>query len=293
MVVIILVLNAVVLLAGIFNVPLLIFAAIQIPVAGLLIGGLFLPRMHLIDKFGQKIAGVGVGGILLLLVLGVIRGVLRAQRRRARSGEELDLSWMTDPSALGAMAGSLVVFLMFAALFVFLWKLVGIVRVLAGCYVAELSFMSLGLIIGGLINAHREAEIDEFHQQAMQKHDEMMERMHQRMNQPIGSDPGFESQHMRSRSQPSQPPTERFSGNVDPETIRLTIINTSGGDSKELLQKVLTAIGNPEYETVSTTPIRSMVRIESSADPKELAKKIDFARSVSANGIGRIITAVF
>ena len=293
---VIVVLNAIVLLVGIFNFPLLIFAAVQIPIGGLLVGGLFLPRLHLIDRFGQKIAGIGVGGFLLLICLGGVRAYFRLARRRARAGEDLDMSWMSDPSAIGTLVGSVAVFLMFAGLFVFLWKQFGVIRVLAGCYIAELSIFGVLLFIGGVINAQRDAEVEAFHEQARQRHQEMIERMNQRTpggvpyQPPPYQPPPYQPPNFATRS---GNPGGTYSRSVDPDSMRLIVIHSGHRDKSELLSEILDAIGNPDHETISTTPIRSELIIRSPESPQDIASRINSARSVSTNSVGRMITVIY
>ncbi|WP_231744227.1 hypothetical protein [Stieleria neptunia] len=286
----ILALNVVALLSSIFFPPLLLVCAVQLPVGLLIAGATFLPRLHLVERVskavGAQMAGIGAGGVMLLILVGLAKGGLRIARRSSRN-ENLDFSGF-DPSSLGAMAGALVVFLCVSALIIYCWKLIGIVRVIAAGYLLEMSILLVLLIIGGAVNSRREAEMARYHKETMSK-----------MQRPEWATPGIGSPGSRppgSRPPGSRPPGSGINARQPPNAggpnaseIRIIVMHGPNTDLAEVRESFLAKAGHPDHETQSKGMMMTEWVIQDSGSPGELAELVDFGRVLHVSEFTRTI----
>ena len=145
--------NAITLLGCVIVPPMLVISALSIPMGLVIIGLLFVPRQHIIkklcDAIGPAVANAGIGMILLVL----LTAGLKLSRKLGRSGiPNVDLSTLQDTPSAAAVIGSIVAVFGGLALFVVLWRYIGIARVLAAGYLAPLSIITLVLTVGGVVN---------------------------------------------------------------------------------------------------------------------------------------------
>ena len=114
--------------------PFMIVIALSLSVTGVpLIGLMFLPRFHTIEKIssaiGPQLASAGVGGIFLAILLGTVKLI-----RRSNRNPNVDLSLLLDPNNFGSMLISLGTGAFTTVTFVVLWWRLGLVRMLACGY---------------------------------------------------------------------------------------------------------------------------------------------------------------
>ncbi|MDV6029757.1 MAG: hypothetical protein F9B45_06540 [Phycisphaera sp. RhM] len=271
----IIILNVIALMSSIFFPPLLLVCAFQLPVGLVIVGATFLPRLHLVERVskavGGQMAGLGAGGVLLLILAVGAKAGLRIARRSSRN-ENLDFSGF-DPSSLGAMAGALAVAVGVIALVIYLWKLIGIVRVIAAGYLLEMSILLLLLIIGGAVNSRRDAEMARWHEETMAK-----------MQRPDWATPGFENPGSRmNRMRPSN------IGGPNASQVRVIVMHGPNADLGEVRETFLAKAGNPDHETQSKGPMMTEWVLQDTRSPGELAELVDFGRVLSVSEFGRTI----
>ncbi|WP_147870755.1 hypothetical protein [Stieleria maiorica] len=267
--------NVVALLSCVFFPPLLVFCAIELPVGLMIAGATFLPRYHLVQKvsqgIGAQMAGLGAGGVLLLILAVGAKAGLRIARRANRN-ENLDFSGF-DPSSVGAIVGSLVVFLCISALIVFLWKQIGIVRVAAAGYLLQMSLLTVLMIIGGSVKSYRDAEISRRHEESLA-----------RMRGPGWSPPAFQSPSSRMNAD-----QRGAMGGPRESEIRIILMHGPNTDLSEVRKTFLAQVGNPECDVQTTGAMMTEWIVQESRDPQELADLIDFGRVLSVSKFGRTI----
>ena len=239
----------------------------------LLAGALFLPRLHIIDRISEAIggqaAGMGAGGIALLVMLGMIKIGLRASRRINRN-DNLDFSGF-DPSSIGSIIVAGVIMIACAGLFIFLWKQFGVVRVLAAGYVVEMVLFMPIFFAGGILTKRKEAE---FRREA----DEALERL---------NDPDFMKPPTFSGPRPMvRPPVSPF---ADSSVIRITVSHGPNADPDEVKSTLLECLGKSDCETASRGSFSTEFILDDDRSPKEVAKLIDFGRVMFASDIARAI----
>ncbi|PAY18637.1 hypothetical protein CKO51_15430 [Rhodopirellula sp. SM50] len=268
-------LNVVAFASSILFPPLLWVCAVQLPVGLVIVGATFLPRLHLVERVskavGGQMAGLGAGGVLLLILAVGAKAGLRIARRSSRN-ENLDFSGF-DSSSLGAMAGALVVAVGVIALVIYLWKLIGIVRVIAAGYLLEMSLLLSLLIIGGAVNAQRDAAMARRHEEGMAK-----------MQRPDRAPPGFADRGSRMN-------TRRPSniGGPNASQIRVIVMHGPNTDLGEVREAFLAKAGNPDHETQSKGLAMTEWILQDSRSPAELAELVDFGRVLSVSEFGRTI----
>ncbi|MCS7471160.1 hypothetical protein NZK35_31265 [Stieleria sp. ICT_E10.1] len=275
MVTAIVILNLVALASSILFPPLLLVCAFQLPVGLVIAGAMFLPRLHLVERVakavGGQMAGLGAGGVLLLILAIGAKAGLRIARRSSRN-ENLDFSGF-DPSSLGAMAGALVVAVCVIALVIYLWKRIGIVRVIAAGYLLEMSTLLLLLIIGGAVNSQRDAEMARRHEETMAK-----------MQRPDWATPGFADPGSRMNTmRPSN------IGGPNASQIRVIVMHAPNTDLGEVRQTFLARAGNPDHETQSRGLAMTEWIIQDSGSPAKLAELVDFGRVLQVSEFSRTI----
>ncbi len=141
----IVVLNLLALLCCIIFPPLIVIVLFSLPVAAVIVGLLFVPRQHTIKRFvgatGAQMLGAGGGGVLLVLAISA-KAILRASRR-AQNNPNMDLNNISEvlPTILGIA--------LFGVVFIFLWRYIGVARVMAAGYCAALAVAVLMGVIGG------------------------------------------------------------------------------------------------------------------------------------------------
>ncbi len=271
----IILLNVVALASSIFFPPLLLVCAFQLPVGLVIAGATFLPRLHLVERVakavGGQMAGLGAGGVLLVILAVGAKAGLRIARRSSRN-ENLDFSGF-DSSSLGAMAGALVVAVCAIALVLYLWKLIGIVRVIAAGYLLEMSTLLLLLMIGGAVNSRRDAEMARRHEETMAK-----------MQRPDWATPGFEAPGSRTNAM-----RQRNIGGPNAAEIRIIVMHGPNTDLGEVRETFLAKAGNPDHQSQPKGPMMTEWIVQDSRSPAELAELVDFGRVLSVSEFGRTI----
>ncbi len=274
----IILLNVVALASSILYPPLLLVCAVQLPVGLVIVGAMFLPRLHLVESVskavGGQMAGLGAGGVLLLILAVGAKAGLRIARRSSRN-ENLDFSGF-DPSSLGAMAGALAVAVGVIALVIYLWKLIGIVRVIAAGYLLEMSTLLLLLMIGGAVNSRRDAEMARRHEDTMAK-----------MQRPDWATAGFENpgfNHPGSRRM-----RQGNAGQPNASEIRVIVMHGPNPDLGKVRETFLAKAGNPDHESQAKGPMMTEWVIQDTRSPGELAELVDFGRVLSVSEFGRTI----
>ncbi len=267
--------NIVALLSCIIFPPLLVFCAIELPVGLMIAGATFLPRYHLVQKvsqgIGAQMAGLGAGGVLLLILAVGAKAGLRIARRVNRN-ENLDFSGF-DPSSVGAIIGSLTVFIGISALVVFLWKQIGIVRVAAAGYLLQMSLLTVLMIIGGSVKSYRDAEMARHHEETLAK-----------MRAPNWSPPGMEDPASRMNSY-----RRGARGGPRDSEIRIILMHGPNTDLSEVRTTFLAQVGNPECEVQTKGAMMTEWIVQESRDPQEVADLIDFGRVLMVSKLSRTI----
>lgn len=267
--------NVIAMLSSIFLPQMLVVCAYQVPIGLAIAGALFLPRFHLVERvskaIGAQMAGIGVGGVLLLILAGLAKAGLRISRKASRN-ENLDFSGF-DLSSLGSIAMSLIITCSVIALIIFMWKRFGIVRVIASGYLLEMSLLSMLLIVGGALRSHQDAAMD-------RRHDEAMARMQTHMRVPP---------HMESPTMPMNRPGRGGPGAASPTEIRVIVMHSIETDVEEIRSQLLERAGNPGCETKRMGRGMTEFVLQDSRAPGELAGLIDFGHVLFVNPIDRSI----
>lgn len=267
------------LLIGIFNPPTLIMTGIHFPIALIVIGGLFLPRQHMVDKVmgavGAQAAGYGAGGIALLLLAFFAKVGSRIFRRSQRQGSG-DLSNVFDASVVTGIVTALVIMAVGIAVTVYLWKRIGIFRTLAYGYIAEMSLLCGILLLGTVAQAKHDSDVArrraDMEAQMRQMEEESLARIER-------------SRSGRATRRPGngyRPPSGSFI-QAEPGQVLVTVTHTPGLAIESTLDQLsgLSEVG--DIERRAKTMGQSLLVVDFDGDPQALADKIDFARVLLVN----------
>ncbi|MCO8121428.1 hypothetical protein NHH03_06740 [Stieleria sp. TO1_6] len=288
-------LNVIVLVMALFSSPWRMFALFEVPLGALILGALFLPRFHLMDRvakvigaIGGKLAGAGVGGVLLVILAVAAKATSRIMRK-SRTNENLDFSGFLDLSNLGSFAASLATFLVVCAAVFLLWKLFGIVRVMASGYLAQLTLLAIILLLNGSFKSQHTQDFERRHAEAVA-----------RMERDSWSPPQNPRQRAfgprpENRSAVGQPPPkldEQQLRPMQPGEIRVIFMHPPDTAIDELRDRFLAKLGNPDCETQQRLAMQSHFIVQTDRDPKEVSEAIDFGRVATVNQVARLIVVV-
>ena len=287
--------NVAMLLGGVFDSRAWMLSLVEVPIGAVIAGALFLPRMHLVDRVSRtigggvaRVAGFGASGLLVVILLVGAKVALRMTGRINRN-DNLDFSGFT-PSTVGAMLGSFAVFIALAAVFFFLWKLVGFVRLCATGYL----FQSLLLVLSVAITS---AEISRREEAIERRHQEHLDQMKLAENRRV---PRFGGQGNGSRRFGEAAEQNSFGIStqekrlrpMERSEIRIIFMHRPDAEIEAVRDAFLKRAGSPECETVNQYPTQTHFILQDGRDPSELAELIDFGRVVSTSKLARAITVV-
>lgn len=137
--------------------PALVLSFINLPIGLVIIGLLFAPRLHTVNRLsgacsaafsgmGAAFARVGAGGVGLIALAVIVKTVPRIAGK-AGNNPNLDFSNF-NLSSIGVVVGSLLAIVAVITIGLLLWKLIGIARLLAAGYCVQIAMTTLLLIIG-------------------------------------------------------------------------------------------------------------------------------------------------
>jgi hypothetical protein len=283
------VLNLMALVAALFYSDIWMLLAIQVPIGALVIGLLFVPRKHLVDRMMTsamaRFASLGVGGVLITILLIATRSILKRARRN-----DGDFSFLTDLS-LSGIGSMLISFLVFAAClagFAFLWRLFGVARVLAAGYLGAFAIFLLSFVTVGTMRERRERRSDE-RMQAMQ--DRLSE-----LNGPnathspgmrawTGGDPAMQNgSPMIPAGQMSGRPQGRFAGEPigSPSQIQIVVHHELGANVDAFRDRLVAQAGISSHQRKTRGKITELI-FKYDGTPDELAKMIDTGSVTEVN----------
>jgi hypothetical protein len=245
--------------------------------------------------------------VFVVILAVMVKAALRI-RRKAASNENLDFSGFADPSSIGSLLGSFAVFIAVCALFFFLWKLIGIVRVFAACYLVEMSIMTFVLIIGGVALSRQEEASNRRHEETLARMRGLDSSTRPGFGRPGFGRPGFERPGGASHRYGPSASGNRF-GNASGEEgsavseerllrpmgqseIRIVFMHRLDTDLAGVRDAFLAKAGNPNCQTIKHFPTQTHFVVQRSGDLAELAELIDFGRVAAVNEYARVITVV-
>jgi hypothetical protein len=307
----------------------LVFIIPNLIIGIVIVGMLFLPRFHTVrrvsESVGPAVANAGAGGVALVM-LAVAAKTMRRLRRS--NNENLDFSGFLDPSNLLPFLSAMATIIVVIAVCVFLWHLVGIVRVFASVYLVELSLMSALTFFGIATGMHKSSEDKwadhdrriaklTFPQRGMQPNQGMPE-MGSTRGRPAGPEypgiagpefgrpeftrpniarPEFRQQGSRDpvtgapAASPSSAGPKTIEGfrSITNEQIRLIFNHSLTTDVKAIRERLVEKLGNPRWR-VKRGATQSMFVLDWSNQPEAFRKHIDFGKVTDLDTDARTIT---
>ncbi|WP_146518763.1 hypothetical protein [Stieleria varia] len=267
--------NVAILISCIFYPLILVVAAVSIPVGLVIIGLLFIPRQHLVQKFWDKVgaqaAGAGAGTIVL-----VCMGVAFKLMSRLSRNDKLDFSGFTNPANVGALIGSLVGFAVMFSLALWLWKIFGIARLSAGGYLAFGSLLFSSVLYGAIKNENLGDPFDRSHRPGFPSSEYSGAfgpgpEMAPSRNRPSARPPGF----------PSGAEASTFNVASD-QVIRMTLLHRVDADIESVRDQLIKQLDDADYQMVRRGTSTNLI-LKTTMDPKALAEKIDFGKVLAVS----------
>ncbi|MEM0925841.1 MAG: hypothetical protein AAGJ83_07375 [Planctomycetota bacterium] len=286
--------NIIATLIGVFHWPLLQVCFFQVPIGALMVGLLFAPRLHLMDRlfdrYKARAAGLGAGGVALVGAAIIIRVVLRSMRREG--------GWDTS-----VILGMIVFFFAFWAVvigFAYLWKRFGVFRVLSWAYLAQLSFLTLSLSVTGLADAKRDADFKKRTAEFEAESKQFAEDAAKRAAQGLPPDPlaGFEPPPnfgSRGRSSRQTPGSGRAmmsrkeAMGADEGEVLIVFRHPDDVDQINFKNALIEKLGSPDHQSQAFGSGKTSLLITTELPLEDVAKHIDFGKVTTTDEDRRII----
>ena len=275
------------LLASIFSPPTLVWTGMHVLIAAVIIIGLLLPRKHIVDKvlnaFGAQAAGLGAGGVALVVLAFFYKFGMRILRRSQRASSR-DWSNAFDSSTVTAMVTAFIVIALVITVTIFLWKRIGIFRTLAYAYLAELSFVSVIVLLGTMAQARHDAGVAQRRAEMEAEMDRMQQQADEQMRRHA------QGRAQRSRTMTSPPPgAVRISTTAQPGQVLVGVSHPPGFSTDAITEQLKSLTGAADLETRTIDPGLTHFILDFADEPKALADQITFGNVMYVDPIGRSI----